>query len=442
MPPSRDEDLDWLYGRDRPQPSEPEPTRVLPPDRSLRAARAVPRPPVGRPPARPAAGDPPPPAYPAPAAGRPQPAPPGPRRPPAAARPARRSRPPRRRPAKPPKRRHPVRSVLAVLASCSLLLLVWLVARPGLRLEPDRAGRRRAGRRPPRNQPGTTFLLVGSDSREGLTKAEQKRLGTGSTAGQRTDTIMILYIPPGGQAGADLDPPRLLRRRSPATASNKINAAYAFGGAEAAGADRRAEHRAADRRLPRDRLRRLRQRHRRPRRDRDVPAQGDQGQGRAPQPAEGLPEARAAPTPSATSGCARPIRAAISAGWSGSGRCWPRWPRRRASPASVLNPVRYWNALQRRRRCGQHRRGHHVRRDGHARPGDAQGLRRQRAHPDRAGLQSRAPPPRPAPRCSGTTTKAKAMFADIARGDTSELEEVRQVAVRAGPVGRASAWSV
>jgi len=30
MPPSRDEDLDWLYGRDRPQPSQPEPTRVMP----------------------------------------------------------------------------------------------------------------------------------------------------------------------------------------------------------------------------------------------------------------------------------------------------------------------------------------------------------------------------------------------------------------------------
>ena len=38
--PSRDEDLDWLYGRDKPSPSEPEPTQVMP---VVRPLRAVPR---------------------------------------------------------------------------------------------------------------------------------------------------------------------------------------------------------------------------------------------------------------------------------------------------------------------------------------------------------------------------------------------------------------
>ncbi len=46
----------------------------------------------------------------------------------------------------------------------------------------------------PAEQPGTTYLLVGSDSRKGLTKKEAKRLGTGGEdVGQRTDTIMLLH---------------------------------------------------------------------------------------------------------------------------------------------------------------------------------------------------------------------------------------------------------
>ena len=45
----------------------------------------------------------------------------------------------------------------------------------------------------PDDQPGTTYLLVGSDSRAGLSKEERKELGTGNAAGQRTDTIMLLH---------------------------------------------------------------------------------------------------------------------------------------------------------------------------------------------------------------------------------------------------------
>ena len=79
-----------------------------------------------------------------------------------------------------------------------LLALVWLIGVPVYawshvsRVDDAPAGARAA------NQPGQTFLLVGSDSREGLTKAERKKLGTGSTQGRRTDTIMIVYVPPGG----------------------------------------------------------------------------------------------------------------------------------------------------------------------------------------------------------------------------------------------------
>ena len=83
----------------------------------------------------------------------------------------------------------------------------------------------------PADQPGKTFLLVASDSRAGLSKAEQKRLGTGSTAGQRTDTIMLVYVPPGGKP-ALISVPRDSYVDIPKHSKNKINAAYAFGGPE------------------------------------------------------------------------------------------------------------------------------------------------------------------------------------------------------------------
>ncbi|MGW0826996.1 LCP family protein [Streptomyces sp. NPDC002845] len=40
---------------------------------------------------------------------------------------------------------------------------------------------------------GTNYLIVGSDSREGLTDEQKKELRTGSAEGKRTDTMMILH---------------------------------------------------------------------------------------------------------------------------------------------------------------------------------------------------------------------------------------------------------
>lgn len=45
----------------------------------------------------------------------------------------------------------------------------------------------------PDDQDGTTYLVVGSDSRADLSKEERKKLGTGGDVGQRTDTIMLLH---------------------------------------------------------------------------------------------------------------------------------------------------------------------------------------------------------------------------------------------------------
>jgi LCP family protein required for cell wall assembly len=106
---------------------------------------------------------------------------------------------------------------------------LWLVGVPAYAwTQVARVDAAPSGQRPA-DQPGKTFLLVGSDSRAGLSKAEQRRLGTGSTGGQRTDTIMIVYVPPGGKP-ALISVPRDSYVDIPKSGKNKINAAYAFGG--------------------------------------------------------------------------------------------------------------------------------------------------------------------------------------------------------------------
>jgi LCP family protein required for cell wall assembly len=110
--------------------------------------------------------------------------------------------------------------VLAVVGLVAVPVYAWSQVR---RVDAD------PGRGRPPEQPGTTFLLVGSDSRAGLTKAERKRLGTGGAGGQRTDTIMLLSVPPGGKP-ALVSLPRDSYVEIPGNGANKINAAYAIGG--------------------------------------------------------------------------------------------------------------------------------------------------------------------------------------------------------------------
>jgi LCP family protein required for cell wall assembly len=133
------------------------------------------------------------------------------------------------RQARPPRRRHPVRKAFLALGLLLLVFVVGLVGIPAYAWsQVSRVQEAPTGDRPG-NQPGTTFLLVGSDSREGLTAAERKRLGTGSSAGQRTDTVMVLYIPAGGEP-ALISIPRDSYVPIPKHGTNKINAAFAIGG--------------------------------------------------------------------------------------------------------------------------------------------------------------------------------------------------------------------
>jgi LCP family protein required for cell wall assembly len=83
----------------------------------------------------------------------------------------------------------------------------------------------------PAEQPGTTYLVVGSDSRKGLTAAEKKKLGTGGVGdiGQRTDTIMLLHTGDGPSLLMSI--PRDSIVPIPGHSTTKINAAFAYGGA-------------------------------------------------------------------------------------------------------------------------------------------------------------------------------------------------------------------
>jgi LCP family protein required for cell wall assembly len=78
--------------------------------------------------------------------------------------------------------------------------------------------------------PGRTYLVVGSDSRRGLTAEQRRKLKTGNTAGQRTDTIMLLHVPAAGGPTVLMSVPRDSYVDIPGKGKNKINAAFAFGG--------------------------------------------------------------------------------------------------------------------------------------------------------------------------------------------------------------------
>jgi len=85
-----------------------------------------------------------------------------------------------------------------------------------------------SGTRPPQ-EPGTAILLVGTDSRQGLTAAQRKALGTGFAEGSRTDTMLIYYVPPKGSPVL-ISLPRDSYLPIPGHKNDKLNAAYSYGG--------------------------------------------------------------------------------------------------------------------------------------------------------------------------------------------------------------------
>jgi LCP family protein required for cell wall assembly len=94
--------------------------------------------------------------------------------------------------------------------------------------------------RPPVGK-GTNYLIVGSDSRAGLTTAQEAALHTGASGGQRTDSMMILHT--GGNGTTMMSLPRdsyvtipaftgQISHKRYAASTHKLNVAYADGGPE------------------------------------------------------------------------------------------------------------------------------------------------------------------------------------------------------------------
>jgi LCP family protein required for cell wall assembly len=84
-----------------------------------------------------------------------------------------------------------------------------------------------SGKRPA-DTPGTNYLIVGSDSRKGLSAEQRKQLHTGNDSGQRTDTIMLLHD--GSGPSLLMSIPRDSLVPIPGHGTTKINAAFAYGG--------------------------------------------------------------------------------------------------------------------------------------------------------------------------------------------------------------------
>ncbi|WP_430755472.1 LCP family protein, partial [Mycolicibacterium septicum] len=156
--------------------------------------------------------------------------PPRPRPQPAAA------RPPAPTPVrKPRRRRHWGRRVSAILL-VSVLAVVLAVSGGGFWIDsslhripaladyPER----------PAAAQGTTWLLVGSDSRQDLSPEQQADLATGGDIGNgRTDTILLVHIPGiGSSAPATMvSIPRDSYLPIPGYGEDKVNAAFSLGGA-------------------------------------------------------------------------------------------------------------------------------------------------------------------------------------------------------------------
>jgi LCP family protein required for cell wall assembly len=114
--------------------------------------------------------------------------------------------------------------VLVVVVALLVGLVFFFYARVGkVDALQDYAGR-------PAATPGQDWLLIGSDSRAGLTKKQVRQLHVGHAAGQRTDTIILLHKPSSGPSTL-VSLPRDSYVPIPGHGHNKLNAAYAFGGA-------------------------------------------------------------------------------------------------------------------------------------------------------------------------------------------------------------------
>jgi LCP family protein required for cell wall assembly len=114
-----------------------------------------------------------------------------------------------------------------------LLVLAWLVFMLAVPFwawsKVDKVDAMPGDKGRPAEQSGTTYLIVGSDSRDDLSPAERKALGTGGEVGQRTDTIMLLHTGDGPNLLMSIPRDSIVSIPGHGD-SEKVNAAFAYGG--------------------------------------------------------------------------------------------------------------------------------------------------------------------------------------------------------------------
>ena len=127
----------------------------------------------------------------------------------------------------PKKRRWRPRFRFGLIPLLLLLIVVYLVGVPLYHWTTiDKVDAEPSGSRPD-DQPGTNYLIVGSDKADDLTDAQREVLKTGPRGGTNTDTIIVLHTGSGGRTMMSI--PRDTLTEVPGHGTQMINAAFALG---------------------------------------------------------------------------------------------------------------------------------------------------------------------------------------------------------------------
>jgi LCP family protein required for cell wall assembly len=115
---------------------------------------------------------------------------------------------------------------LLIVANLAALAFVWVVRTGGNLLSGADTDPDVAGVLDPTSGGDRTFVIVGSDTRAGLDDLDN----FGSAGGERSDVVMLVRLDPSTGDAQMLSVPRDLRVEIPGHGTDKINAAYAYGG--------------------------------------------------------------------------------------------------------------------------------------------------------------------------------------------------------------------
>ncbi|MET8682907.1 LCP family protein [Streptomyces sp. NPDC004732] len=146
---------------------------------------------------------------------------------------------PRRAHARRPKKRRRLRRVVLVLLAGVVVAVGGTYGWAETRLQRD-VDLGAYGDRPPPGE-GTNYLIVGSDSRDGLSETDVKDLHAGGGGGRRTDSMMLLHTGSNGATMVSLPrdswvtlPGRLdtTTGKTKRPEGDKLNAAFSYGGPE------------------------------------------------------------------------------------------------------------------------------------------------------------------------------------------------------------------